>query len=126
MSITVSWGQTNKAYLLVEFKANWTWQDFYAAGTKIRVLLQEVDARVPLIVDFSQMRELPRGFLTHFPAAIQNDHPQRGTIYFVGVTTVLIAVGRMLARMYPKAASTTCVLPTRASAIQRVTQTQTP
>jgi hypothetical protein len=122
MGINVSWGQTDKTYLLVEFAANWTWQDFYAAGTQVRALLQEVDTKIPLIVDFSQIHELPRGILTHFPAAIHNDHPRRGAIYFVGVDTVLSAVGRMLSRMYPKAAATAFVLPTRALAIQHIMQ----
>jgi hypothetical protein len=125
MGVNVSWGQADKAYLLVEFATNWTWQEFYAAGTQVRTLLQEVDRKIPLIVDFSQTHQLPRGILTHFPAAIQNDHPKRGAIYFVGVDTVLGAVGRMLSRMYPKAAATASVVPTRAIAIQQITQSPT-
>jgi hypothetical protein len=56
---------------------------------------------------------------------MKHNHRNRGMMYFVGANSVLIAIGRMLARIYPNAAKTACSPPTRAVAIQQIMQSQT-
>lgn len=124
MAITIGWGQADKSYILVEFSAKWEWREFYHTVKQLHFLLDSITQTIPIIVDFSGTKHLPRGVLTHFPAVIQYDHPNRGQIYFVGTNTVLRAIGRMVARMIPKATATASVLPTRTLAIQLIMQSQ--
>lgn len=62
MGIAVSWDNSDKTIIRVEFEDNrWNWEDFYDIDWQVQVMLAEVDHPVSYLADVNHINLLPQG-----------------------------------------------------------------
>lgn len=104
MAVEVRWTNAEQIVLLYTFSAAWTWDEYYAATTRGRAMVESVDHMVVTIIDLSASRALPPGALTHLRRATTHQHPNLGPVILVGLNRFIRAMSDMLSRIYPLAA----------------------
>jgi hypothetical protein len=68
----VFWKDNAKTILVREFSKDWTLEEFENTITVLKQLLTEVSHDVYIVIDASQVRQVPAGAMGYFHAANQN------------------------------------------------------
>ena len=91
MPMTIDWLSEKKNTLHIRFIKPWTWDEFYGIYDQGRQIIETVENRVNIIMDFSESGGmLPPSALTHFKKAAERSHPRRGAIVLVSKRMMLV------------------------------------
>jgi hypothetical protein len=71
-TMKVFWKDDAKTILVREFSADWSFEDFENAIARMRQMLTEVSHHVYIVIDASQVQQVPAGAMGYFHAANQN------------------------------------------------------
>lgn len=100
--ITINWDNEAKTTILICYSSPWTWKEHYDCIPKLFDMMASVNHPVDLIYDFRHGSALPSNTLLHFMRGITQPRPLRtNRIVVVGVTGLLITIGRILRRIRP-------------------------
>lgn len=102
MPVHIAWDDSAETMLLMDVIAPWTWDEYLNAASKGRDMASEKLYTVHLIVDFTLVGTLPRGYLLGFQRAAQYIPPNGGLIIMIGVTGVLKRVGNVMGVLLPQ------------------------
>lgn len=105
MPVTVAWDDKKQTILRYEFIAPWTWDDYRSAVERGWAEGHERSHLVHVIIDFTQVGEMPQGYLTQFSrTAMTRIGSNTGLIVMVGVTGFLSGIRHLMVRLFPRLA----------------------
>ena len=99
MPITVFWDNPEKTILMRKVINPWTWQDYAAAMKEVMQKLSEVDHMVDIIVDCTEINDLPDGALGSLAKSNRQYPPNMGQQYVVSSSYFIEIFSNMLADM---------------------------
>ncbi|MBZ0304002.1 MAG: hypothetical protein K8J31_29960 [Anaerolineae bacterium] len=101
MKIKPTWDNEGKTIIRHIFERGWGWTDFHQALEQASVMMDEVDHRVDVILDFRDANLIPNGAITQVKKAYTNPkHHNVGTTIVIGANSfmqALVSVGTKLA-----------------------------
>lgn len=104
MNIELVWDNDGKTILRYIYGRNWTWADFNTAAKDAYNLLDTVDHKVSIIMDFQNANIIPQGAITQVQRAFSTPrHDNILTTVIVGSSAntflqAIAGVGRKLTR----------------------------
>ena len=104
MNIEVVWDNDQKTILRYIYGKSWTWADFNSAAKLAYDMLDTVDQKVSVIMDFQNANIIPQGAITQVQRAFSTPrHANIGTTLIVGSSAntflqAIAGVGRKLSR----------------------------
>lgn len=91
MPITIDWFNGKKHTIHMKFIKPWTWNEYYPAYDKGHAMIESVENRVNIVMDFTESGGmLPPNALTHFKKAAEKAHPRRGAVVIVSKRMMLV------------------------------------
>lgn len=100
MNITVSWDDELPHVVRYDFRAVWTWEDFFKAVAQAKALIDTAPGNVGvLMVGESRYMRLPPNSLTHFRSALQAKHPKTCIVVVVSQNIYLSMMTETVARL---------------------------
>jgi len=103
MSIKVLWDNTEKTIIRYMYEGRWTWDDFQIAYTEAKVMLDEVNHKVALIIDVRNSSLLPNGILSRAKNQTRTRHPNEDTVVIVGANAFVRAIYDVMRNLYADA-----------------------
>ena len=104
MNIEIVWDNEAKSILRYIYGRSWTWTDFNAAAKTAYAMLDTVDHKVSVIMDFQNANIIPQGAITQVQRAFSTPrHKNISTTVIVGSSAntflqAIAGVGRKLSR----------------------------
>lgn len=106
MNIDANWDNETKTIIRYQYRNGWNWDDYFAAIKAAADLLDTVDHKVDIIMDFHSANLLPQGAVTQVQRAFSHPrHPNIGLTIFVGANAFIRAIENLGRRLAPSAAS---------------------
>ncbi len=103
MAVYTAWHNPEKTLLIFRFEGKWTWEEFGAASSMIRLALDRCTRPVDLVFDMRATDHLPAGALQRANQLVTNMHPMlSGFIVFVGANAFLRAFYELFRKTNPK------------------------
>jgi hypothetical protein len=104
MPISVTWDNAEQTVICLTFDGRWTWDDYHTAASEISAMLNSVNHRVDLIVDF-RTSELPNNAVKQVESGSALFwHPQAGFGVLVGVKGFIRSLLMLFIQVYPNSA----------------------
>lgn len=103
MSIKVLWDDTDKTIIRYMYEGRWTWDDFQNAYVEAKVMLDEVNHKVALIIDVRNSSLLPNGILSRAKNQSRTRHPNEDTVVIVGANAFVRAIYDVMRNLYSDA-----------------------
>jgi hypothetical protein len=104
MSIQVTWDNEKHTVMLLTFRDPWDWEDYQRTMDQAWQMLDTVQDKVVTIVDFSNSLALPKGAVQYFSRTAERIHPNQGSIIICNASPFLMAIGKLVERLYPQQA----------------------
>ena len=104
MNISVVWDNDEKTILRYIYGKNWNWADFHTAAKEAYQMLDEVDHKVNVIMDFQNAQLVPQGAITNVQRAFSTRrHANINMTVIVGASAnnflqAIAGIGRTLTR----------------------------
>jgi hypothetical protein len=104
MNIELVWDNDEKTILRYIYGRSWTWADFNTAAKEAYEMLDAVEHKVSIIMDFQNANIIPQGAITHVQRAFSTPrHANISTTVIVGSSAntflqAIAGVGRKLSR----------------------------
>ena len=104
MNISVVWDNDEKTILRYIYGKNWNWADFHSAAKEAYEMLDTVEHKVNIIMDFLNAQLVPQGAITNVQRAFSTKrHPNINTTVIVGASAnnflqAIAGIGRTLSR----------------------------
>ena len=104
MNISVVWDNDRKTILRYVYGKNWNWADFHSAAKEAYQMLDAVDHKVDVIMDFQNAHLIPQGAITNVQRAFSTQrHPNINMTVIVGASAnnflqAIAGIGRTLTR----------------------------
>jgi hypothetical protein len=124
MSIEVRWGDETHTYIDFRLIDPWDWDQYQAACDIWRSLVNEVDDKVCIILDFTETAHLPRGALAYLQKTIVDSHPKTGVPIIVGANPLIRSIINTVVQLYPITAKTLTMVATHEDAMDYIKQWQ--
>jgi hypothetical protein len=119
MSVQISWVNPEQTAILLIYSSDWTWNDYYSSREQRHAMLSGVNHKVDVIMVFQTGKyHLPPNSLSNLGRIWQKRHPNLGRVYLVGLGPVLKALSNVFFKVYPGAASRTCIVDTLEEALR--------
>ena len=100
MGIQVTWDDKAKGILRYDFGENWTWDDFFAAVSTAKALIDEVPGLVGIIMNTEAERmQYPPNMLTNMRKALSGKHPRTRIIVVVAKNQFLLVMLNILSQI---------------------------
>jgi hypothetical protein len=105
MNIDVNWDNETKTIIRYLYKNGWNWDDYFAAIKSAGELLDTVDHKVDIIMDFHNANLIPQGAITQVQRAFSHPrHPNIRLTIFVGANAFIRAIEGIGRKLAPTAA----------------------
>lgn len=104
MAITTSWADDNQTIIVLEFKAPWTWNEYYQALDDTWRMFEQVAYTVDMVFDFTRGSRLPPGAFGHLRRSTARQHPRTGIVVVVGINAFFEVIGIVMNRLFPEKA----------------------
>lgn len=105
MNIDVMWDNETKTIIRYLFKNGWNWDDYFAAIKAAGELLDTVDHKVDIVMDFHSANMIPQGAITQVQRAFSHPrHPNIALTIFVGANAFIRAIEGIGRKLAPSAA----------------------
>jgi len=104
VNISVVWDNDEKTILRYVYGKNWNWADFHSAAKEAYQMLDAVDHKVNVIMDFQNAQLIPQGAITNVQRAFSTQrHPNINMTVIVGASAnnflqAIAGIGRTLTR----------------------------
>jgi len=99
MPISVTWDNDGKTILMRKMTNPWTWQDYGDAMKVVHQMLSEVEHTVDIIVDCTEINDLPDGALGTLAKSNRQYPTNMGKQYIVSSSYFIEIFSSMLADM---------------------------
>ena len=104
MKIESVWDNEDKTIIRHIFERGWGWTDFHQALDHASSMMDTVDHRVDVILDFRGASMIPSGAITQVKKAYTNPkHPNIGTTVVIGASAFMQAIVSVGTRLSPNA-----------------------
>lgn len=104
MKIQPVWDNEEKTIIRHIFERGWGWTDFHQALDEASKMMDTVDHRVDVILDFRAASMIPSGAITQVKKAYTNPkHPNIGTTVVIGASAFMQAIVSVGTRLSPNA-----------------------
>ena len=104
MSVTVRWYDDDKKVIYYEFSARWTWEEFEPAYDETIRMMDSVDYKIDFILDLLHVERIPAGAIQRIKRAADYNHPNMGLAVYVGLHPMIVPLGKIFLKLYPKSA----------------------
>lgn len=102
MKIEPTWDNEQKTIIRHIFQRGWGWTDFHQALEEASRMMNTVDHRVDVILDFRDASIIPSGAITQVKKAYSNPkHPNVGTTVVVGANSFMQALVQVGTKLSP-------------------------
>jgi hypothetical protein len=103
MPIRVGWDAQNANALLLTFDGNWTWEEFYEAGSTAREIISDNTNPVHIIHDMRTTANTAKSPILHFRHFALNmpANARKGLTVYIGATSYWRACIATFMRVYP-------------------------
>lgn len=104
MNIQVVWDNDTKTILRYVYQRDWNWTDFHTAAKEAYAMLDAIDHKANVIMDFQNASLIPKGAITQVQRAFSTPrHANINTTVIVGANAntflqAIAGVGRKLSR----------------------------
>jgi hypothetical protein len=108
MPVEMKWFDEKKRNLVCEFSAHWTWDDCFVAIDKAVLLLDSIDYRVCLILDFRPTTYIPAitfDALNRIAKSETPKHPNTRSLIMIGLNRNITMGYNIFQKIFPAAAS---------------------
>lgn len=101
MPVQTSWDNPEKTIILLKFEGNWTWEETYQAVAERNHLINAVENKVDIIVDFGDAGfKVPPNALTHTRNIMGQSHNRIVRNVVVGFKPMHIALWKIIEKVY--------------------------
>ena len=102
MKIEPKWDNEQKTIIRHVFQRGWGWTDFHQALEEASTMMNTVDHRVDVILDFRDASIIPSGAITQVKKAYSNPkHPNVGTTVVIGANNFMQALVQVGTKLSP-------------------------
>ncbi len=101
MPITVQWHNPEQTIVNFHFTAAWTWAEYDTAAQQARTMMDNVQHKIDIILEFDPKGRLPGNSFLNIQRAIANPHRNQGIIVIVGLNVFIRMVGSVMESVYP-------------------------
>ena len=103
VNIEIAWLDDNKTAIVYTFRAGWSWNDF-AHNNKIATeMLDGIDHKADIILDFSARTVPPPNALSNFQRMMREaPHPKQGRLILVGARILFRTIAKQFVRLVSK------------------------
>ena len=102
MSVHVQWYDQAQRILYYEFQGRILWDDYLAALSQGRVMMQSVSHQVCVLNSMLSDVHLPEGFVTKVRTILETEPENRGCIVFISPSRSFIQMMDKVQRIIPK------------------------
>jgi hypothetical protein len=103
MPVNVKWANAEHTVLHYKLTEDWIWEEYHAATSQIRALMDSAGHPVDLIVVFETYDMIPVRALANFGRSLRESaSPNLDQVVIVGANGMLHSLGNVLRRLYPK------------------------
>lgn len=99
MTVTVQWDDVAHNTLCLTYQRPWTWDEFQQAYLEVDALFKSTTDTVDLIIDIRNAGFPPPDAVPRFRRILQNQHPNRGIVAFVGVPYLVLSFVKIINRL---------------------------
>ena len=103
MSVTVRWYNDDKKIIYYEFTGKWTWEEFEPAYDETIRMMDSVDHKIDFILWLNTDYIAP-GAIQRIKRAADYKHPNMGLAVYVGLHPMIVPLGKIFLKLYPKSA----------------------
>ncbi len=101
MPVQATWDNPEKTIILLNFEGNWTWEETYQAVAERNQLINAVENKVDIIVNFGGAGfKVPPNALTHTRNIISQSHNRIVRNVVVGFKPMHIALWKVIEKVY--------------------------
>ena len=120
MSVHAQWYDQGQRILYYEFQGTILWEDYVAALSQGRVMMQSVSHQVCVLNSMFADVQLPEGFVTKVRTILETEPENRGCIVFVSPSQAFIQMMDKVQRIIPKFDEYCFYADTEAEALNRI------
>lgn len=102
MSVHVRWYDESQRVLYYEFRGAILWDDYLAALSYGRILMQSMPHQVSVLNSMLTEAHLPEGFVTKVRTILETEPENRGCIVFVSPSLAFIQMMDKVQRIIPR------------------------
>jgi hypothetical protein len=102
VSIEAVWLDETKTAVIYTFTAGWTWNDFTQRNKLVSEMLDTVNYKVDIILDFTVRTVPPPNALSNFQRLVKGSHPNRGRLILVGGRLLFRAIAGQFIKLSGK------------------------
>lgn len=105
MGVQVQWDNPEKTIIRYDFSGRWTWDEFYVAYDKAKVMLSGTTQKVHFIMnstDDISRKYTPPNALTHMMSIGRKSVPNAGKVIRVGGSQFTRVLFQMVSKVNPK------------------------
>ncbi|MEM6528308.1 MAG: hypothetical protein AAF653_08430 [Chloroflexota bacterium] len=99
--ITVSWTDSRRVALLLDFPDEWTWDDLYLIEETVHSYAAQVSYTVDLVYLLDGQNSLPRNCFRHMRSLADRYPDNIGLVIWTGCSRLTMEMIRSVARSYP-------------------------
>jgi hypothetical protein len=110
MSVAVVWDDDEKSIIRFIFEGSWTLDELYTAFDEQSQMLDSVDHKVDVIVDFRESNAVPEHLIGNFSRIFQSSgssHPNTGMTVLVGVGGFAQILADLFSKFFARLPTTT-------------------
>lgn len=104
MSVFCDWAEDLPHVIIFQFVGLWTWSQFHEADAACYQWIQSAPKPVSLLLDFEKSTRLPPDSPREIRRLARRREDNLNLTVVVGVKPVLVVIGRVMARLFPKRA----------------------
>jgi hypothetical protein len=125
--VTVDWLDEEKTVLIYQIYGKWTWEEFYNAFERARVMMASVPYVVHAITiprDDAARRHIPSNILTHFPIITRRLPSNAGMAAMVitGFNPIWRSMYNTVVRLYPPFGRRVAMVVSEAEGLERIAE----
>src|SRR5262249_55728449 len=103
MNIEVAWLDDAKTAIAYTFRAGWSWNDFAQCNKTATEMLDGIDYRADIILDFSARTVPPPNALSNFQRMLREEpHRNQGRLILVGTRMLFRTIAAQFMRLRNK------------------------
>lgn len=104
MTISVDWDNQEKTIVTWDFDGRWSWSEYYHALEQSDRLLESVNYKVDLLINFQKNSLIPNGFPAQF-RRMARFRPKAGVAIVVTNSYFIETMMKLLIRIQPQVAN---------------------
>ncbi len=120
MTIEATWLDDTKRAIVYTFTPGWTWTEFTQNNKTVSEMLDTVNYKVDIILDFTVRTVPPPNALSNFRRIAKASHPNRGRIILVGARMLFHTIAGQFVRLASKLSQEILTVDTLEAACQLV------